>query len=145
MHRKGERGNSLRSTGAKAVSRRPSRPAANLISGVEHFPKLAPVEVEAAEVVAAAAVVAATEDATAMLVVDATLTALEDDLTAATEVDFAAATEEDEEATTVTVEAAEQESAGAPRATVEERARTERARSDLGNILLYFCCCFCFS
>ena len=110
-----------------------------MISGVEHFPKLAPVEVEAAEVVAAAAVVAATEDATAMLVVDATLTALEDDLTAATEVDLAAATEEDE-ATTVTVDAAEQESAGAPRATVEERARTERARSDLGNILLYFCC-----
>ena len=119
--------NSLRSTGAKAVSRRPSRPAANLISGVEHFPKLAPEEVEAAEVVAAAAVVEATEDATAMLVVDATLTALE--------VDLAAATEE-EEATTVTVDAAEQESAGAPRATVEERARTERARSDLENIFL---------
>lgn len=94
------------STGAKEVSRRPSRPAANLICGVEQRPKLGvdatllfpPLPLlEAAEVVAAAAVVAATEDALATLLV------------------VTAATEEEEEAAalTVTVEAAGHERAGA--------------------------------
>lgn len=93
------------STGAKEVSRRPSRPAANLICGVEQRPKLdvdatllfPPPLLEAAEVVAAAAVVAATEDALATLLV------------------VTAATEEEEEAAalTVTVEAAGHERAGA--------------------------------